>query len=352
MFTLRSLSRRWRTRGFTLIELLVVMAIIAILIGLLLPAVQKVRAAAQRIQCGNNLHQFGIACHMYADVHDGVLPNAHMIFDDPNQEWNGNYWWAADKGSWLVYALPYIEQENLYNSIPGINLSPTQMGLDPLGGTNSINLSLCNSTKLKIGRCPADDYNVDAIVSNYVGSLGPQCATGGCGYDPYQQYCHPDVSGLGNWGYSDPTESYNHGNSFRPEDIKGMFNRLGCKITLASVTDGLSNTIMIGESLPKQHDHLAHNAWAGQNDGNMHCTTIIPINHRSDYHDPNGDRCVNPDRNYQNWNVSWGFKSNHSGGTNFVFGDGSVHFINQSIDHRTYQLLGCRNDGMPFNSDY
>jgi prepilin-type processing-associated H-X9-DG protein len=102
---------------------------------------------------------------------------------------------------------------------------------------------------------------------------------------------------------------------------------------------------MIGESLPNQHDHLAQNYWPGMNGGNMHCTTIIPINHRSDYHDPRGNRCVNPDRNYQNWSVSWGFKSNHSGGTNFVFGDGHVQFVSEGIDYRTYQLLGCRNDG-------
>jgi prepilin-type processing-associated H-X9-DG protein len=180
------------------------------------------------------------------------------------------------------------------------------------------------------------------VVSNYVGSLGPQCATGGCGYDPWQATCSRFPPSPWPW-----LDSPDHGNSYNAQDIRGMFNRLGAKITKASVIDGLSNTIMIGESLPNQHDHLAQNDWRTFNGGNAHCTTIIPINHRSDYHDPNGDRCANPDRNYQNWSVSWGFKSRHTSGANFLFGDVHVQFLSQSIDYRTYQLLGCRNDATP-----
>jgi prepilin-type N-terminal cleavage/methylation domain-containing protein/prepilin-type processing-associated H-X9-DG protein len=334
-------------KGFTLIELLVVIAIIAILIGLLVPAVQKVREAANRMKCSNNLKQFGLACHMHNDTY-GYMPKANLLFNPTSDEWNGNFWWNADKGSWLVFALPYMEQDNLFKSIPDMAVSSEQLLALNLG--SSISRSLCPQSKLPYGRCPSDDYDVDAVVCNYVGSLGPQCATSGdsssgCSggpVQPYQTYCQD----FPQWGY---TWSPDHGNSYNASDIRGMFNRLGAKVTLGMVAgDGTSNTIMIGESLPNEHDHLAQNNWATFNGGNAHCTTIIPINHKSNYHDPNGDRCgPNALRNWQNWNVSWGFKSHHSGGANFVFADGSVHFITETINHRTYQLLGCRNDGLP-----
>jgi len=354
--------RARRTSAFTLIELLVVIAIIAILIGLLLPAVQKVREAAARMSCSNNLKQIGLALHSYSDNNKRFPPGGALgcaapqlgaasgaMCGSPTVPGTGpatydslrtNGDWGSEQGSWIVYSLPYIEQNALYSQInPRFNVN------------NSVGLAMSNPTlriPLKVVRCPSDDWDPNATTTNYVGSLGPQCAIGPYGIDPNQLWCQPETSpfaggGAANMGY---TWSPDHGNEWNAGNIRGMFNRLGCTITMSSIIDGTSNTILVGESLPKMHDHLAGNQWWGYNNGASHCSTIVPINFKSDNPTCPGTvawPCST------NWNQSWGFKSRHTNGVNFVFGDGSVRFVTQSIDHRTYQLLGCRNDGQAVN---
>jgi prepilin-type N-terminal cleavage/methylation domain-containing protein/prepilin-type processing-associated H-X9-DG protein len=318
-------GRRSRRGGaFTLIELLVVIAIIAILIGLLLPAVQKVREAAARSKCSNNLKQFGVAIHMYNDTYNRLPPSGDN--------------WQDTTGSWLVQTLPYMEQTAMYKAFSPLTASLTGATVTQTGQTISTNYANAGSPnpKLPYLRCPSDGFRIDLTCSNYVGSLGPQCATGGQGCDPNQQYCNGTSFG---WGYG---TSPDHGNDTNAANIRGLFNRLGAIITLPSITDGTSNTIAVGESLPETHDHLQQQNWWGYNSGAAHCTTIIPINYN--FTRPLNTSCNN---SISNWNISWGFKSNHTNGANFVMADGSVRFFPQSIDHGTYQRLGCRNDGMP-----
>ena len=316
---LSRLSRVFRrVTAFTLIELLVVIAIIAILIGLLLPAVQKVREAAARMKCQSNLKNYGLAIHNYHDVTGALPPGGYFAVEASD--------WGNDQGSWLVWTLPYMEQEGLYKKI-----QPSRKGTI-YNAAGAYFSNGANRIKLPLGRCPSDDWDAAATCSNYVGSLGPQCAVGPCGNNPNQPFCQTSIG----WGYS---TSPDHGNSLSSQDIRGVFNRLGASMNLASVIDGLSNTIFVGESLPAQHDHLAQNAWWASNGGNAHCSTIVPINFKSD----GTDWCSPAGK--MNWNISWGFKSRHTGGANFLFGDGSVKMLNQTIDQRTYQVLGCRNDG-------
>src|SRR5262245_43042814 len=236
------LLKRWRRWfGFTLIELLVVIAIIAVLIGLLLPAVQKVREAANRMKCSNNLKQLGLACHSYHDVNGFFPPGG-------SSQVAGNIGINRDMGSFHVYLLPYMEQDNLLKQI---DAAP--------GATNRGRIFKAFDAgvlpkALPYGRCPSDDYNQRAAVSNYVASMGPQCVDGPCGaaFSPNRIYCNGDAF-MPSWGYP---RSANYGDTTDVSRVRGMFNRQAAQINMAAVLDGLSNTILLGETLAAQNGDI------------------------------------------------------------------------------------------------
>jgi prepilin-type N-terminal cleavage/methylation domain-containing protein/prepilin-type processing-associated H-X9-DG protein len=341
-----------RHRGFTVIELLVVIGIIGVVIAMLVPAVQKVREAANRMKCANNLKHLGLACHMYHDAYRIFPPGSKTI--PPSPPVNN---WRGDKGSWLVLTLPYMEQEVLYRQIPKPDVPMyDSIRNSPMGGAVQTRL------KLPYGRCPSDEYDANAPLSNYVGSMGPQCLNSNCNYTPFEKYCSPKNSGLGDWGYT-AGALYGDGATSKAQ-LRGIFYRIAkFTFSIGDVPDGLSNTLIIGEGLPNENAYLIRAGdfaypggnWAFANGGNNINSTIVPINykiipntfcHLNQYGQPVTQK-DDPTRATDNWGIIFGFKSRHPGGTNFVFADGSVHFIQENIDMKTYQLLGCRNDGLP-----
>jgi prepilin-type N-terminal cleavage/methylation domain-containing protein/prepilin-type processing-associated H-X9-DG protein len=331
-------------KGFTLIELLVVIAIIAILISLLVPAVQKVREAAARAQCSNNLKQLALAVIGYADTNSKKLPPGglpegmgEVYAGRPN---NGSW---ADRGNWLVHTLPFMEQGPLYRKIGQFGNPITTNAVQTAWTNNSGTLG--TNVHLPYGRCPSDDYQLDQPWTNYGGSMGSQCAAPypGCA-QPFYQYCNEPT-----WGY---TWSPDHGNSWSNSDIRGLFNRLGAVMLFpSSIPDGTSNTIMLGEGLPAFHDHLTNVGWWHFNNGTAgEMGTNVPLNYAVRANGGMGlanSSCTQTSDQRYNWNVDWGFSSRHTGGANFAFADGSVQFITEGISAQTYNDLGCRNDGQP-----
>jgi prepilin-type N-terminal cleavage/methylation domain-containing protein/prepilin-type processing-associated H-X9-DG protein len=271
---------RFQRSAFTLIELLVVIAIIAILIGLLVPAVQKVREAAARAQCQNNLKQIGLALHSYHDTHKKF---PHGGFDD-----------AANKEAWGwgAYILPQIEQAPLYKQ-----LNVATMTLTSQGGNTTIQ-NLCR-THLPVYRCPSDDLNPILQERNFDGDGFPG--------NPYRvaKSNYMAIAGGG-----DTHRSNNHGILF-----------MGSVTGFGDITDGTSNTFLIGE----RDTRCRSGAWVGNRNpnaggGNGSNFTMGRIS------------VVLNDALQADGGCWEGFSSRHSGGANFLLGDGSVRFIGDTIN--------------------
>ena len=305
-------------RGFTLIELLVVIAIIAILIAMLVPAVQKVRESANRTTCNNHLKQLALACHTYHDVNK-TLPRNGSIFNLTTSHGAGTGCCGPDypHWSWLARILPYIERADTYN----------QAGV-PTGKMNASALTLAAiATPIGILQCPSDEPTRPRTdVADLSGIM--------VGLTHYK-----GVSGS-NWGrdfwpsesdFSTPYRNKGANGSYNGlENGDGIFYRADVrngKRSLKSIADGTSNTFMIGEDVPSL---ILWNGWSYANGANATCGippntgVVIPSLGPADA---------------GNWPERYSFRSKHPGGLQFAMADGSVHFIRQDIPLTTYRAL-------------
>ena len=331
---------RTSKRGFTLVELLVVIAIIGILIALLLPAVQAAREAARRTQCSNNLKQYGLGIHNYHDINKLLPPGGTIKWGNRGGGWNNQ---LAPGLGWQARILPFMEQEALYNKIDFKFLQ--QAFRSPAPTPDKPNLQL-RGRDVPYSTCPDDTgeaFYWGNAQTSYSGSMGSQfkvSVDSNC-----NTWTTPDVH------YDGARGLHEAGNTNNPNRISGAFSRLGAPITMASFRDGLSNTIVVGEILGECNDHKQ--GWWGQNGmGNAHASTSAPLNTMTTCAKSEADATArgyfNPScYNWNNWNYSWGFRSYHPGGANFLLGDGSVQFYGDEINYEVYQALGGRNDGRP-----
>ncbi len=368
---MRYVSAKMRRTGFTLIELLVVIAIIAILIGLLLPAVQKVREAAARAKCTNNLKQMGIALHAYHDV-QGFLPPAAARGDKQplGSGPTAPVDYAGDASSWMVYILPYIEQGPMFSRMTfkgDSGWANDSFRGNALSSANTNALAASNS-KISTYRCPSD---VKPELTNARWRMNCEQAAAADGGDPNE--CNvtrssyvalvgavDNIDGTGAFKEIRNTDNTSWSASHGRNAWGGAMTLGFVSIAIQRIADGSSNTMLVSESsgLLYNNSNVAQPSWGGTVGGflsgggaefTMHVwdegrgfnytTARYRINQNKGWatgasNGVAGDEEANTPLN-----------SSHTGGVNALMGDGSVRFLRDSTSLLTLAQLSTRDDG-------
>jgi prepilin-type N-terminal cleavage/methylation domain-containing protein/prepilin-type processing-associated H-X9-DG protein len=357
-------SHSARRQAFTLVELLVVIAIIGVLVALLLPAIQAAREAARRSSCTNNIRQIGVAMLNHETAKKRFARNEQFIWQKNQNQVAGRRHLASH----LVMVSPYLEAAGLYGVLDLRPTAPRVPGDQLVQGVPLRQLSIAVLT------CPSDektgvvepnngklgswagliDWTGPVATTSYAGSMGAQLmGWAGCnvknlvGYTG-TTYGNNTIYPGDDWfnTTSKPDSCGNAGNvradCSDPPTISGVFGRSNWAASLKEIEDGSSNTIMMGEIRPSATAFVWIYGWT-KSEGLWFATTA-PLNFETD-----PELVPNPPPACRNWgqdfNTASGFKSRHTGGVNFVFCDGSTHFLSDSIDYTTYQRLGARSDG-------
>ena len=330
-------------QGFNLVELLVVIAIIGILVGLLLPAVQAAREAARRMSCGNNLKQLGLAIHNRESSLGRAPGGLHQASSTSPSRFFGR--------TFLVDLLPYIEAQSVFARW---NLRDTwadadSNALDPATGERNTNAVTAVAISTLLG--PTDPLSNSVVQLTYVG-------TGFClghfGMSSYVASSGTYSTYFGDVGMKSDGMFFMTGPNSKPFANQALLTANAKGVKFSEVSDGLSNTLMLGERYHKDDnfDRILHNhpsafsrypiaqwgvwGWYGGGNGTTHAfaSTLVPLNFRTP---------ANATANFASVNQRMSsFGSGHSGGANFCLGDGSVRFIANSVDLVTYQAISTK----------